>query len=68
MPQKTEIEAAPEIETSTPASGVSDHSAAPPPRSASPAAARRPIPGWLILGAVVVIVVVGIFVWNYFAM
>jgi len=68
MPQKTEIEAAPEIETSTPARGVSDHSAAPPPRSASPAAARRPIPGWLILGAVVVIVVVGIFVWNYFAM
>ena len=68
MPQKTEIEVAPEIKSSTPASGVSDHSAAPPPRNASPAAARRPMPRWLILGAVVVIVVVGIFVWNYFAM
>ncbi|MGB9336560.1 MAG: HlyD family secretion protein [Candidatus Acidiferrales bacterium] len=68
MPQKTEIDTAPEIETSAPASSVSDHSAAPPPRNASPAASRRPLPGWLILGAVVVIVVVGIFVWNYFAM
>ncbi len=68
MPQKTEIETAPESETSAPTSRVSDHSAAPPPRNASPAAARRPLPGWLILGAVVVIVVVGIFVWNYFAM
>ena len=67
MPQKTEIEAAPEIETSTPPSGVSDHSAA-PARSASPAAARRPMPGWLILGAIIVIIVAGIFVWNYFAM
>lgn len=68
MPQKMEIEAAPEIKTSTAASVVSDHSAAPPPRSASPAASHRPMRGWLILGAVVVIVVVGIFVWNYFAM
>ena len=67
MPQKTEIEPAPEIETSTPASPVADHSA-PPPRDAMPAAARRPIPRWLILGAVLVLIIAGIFVWNYFAM
>ncbi len=67
MPQKTEIETAPEIIEATPENRSSEHSAAPPPRDPAPATPRRKVSVWAILAIVVVVAVIGTFVWNYLA-
>ena len=63
MPQKTEIETAPENHS---VGVAAEHSASPPP-AAPPAAKRRALPLWVIVLALVIIVVAGISVWNYYS-
>jgi membrane fusion protein, multidrug efflux system len=63
MPQKTETETAPENRS---VGVAAEHSAAPPP-AAPPAAKRRAIPLWLIILALVIVVIGGISVWNYYS-
>jgi membrane fusion protein, multidrug efflux system len=67
MPQKTEIETAPEIIEVTPENRASENSSAPPPRDPAPATPRRKVSTWAILAIVVVVGVIGVFVWNYLA-
>jgi membrane fusion protein (multidrug efflux system) len=66
MPQKTEIETAPEIVEVTPENRASEHSSA-PPRDPAPATPRRRVSTWVVLAIVVVVAVIGVFVWNYLA-
>jgi membrane fusion protein, multidrug efflux system len=64
MPQKTEIESAPENRSA----GISeDHSASPPPVTLPPTASRRAVPLWFIVLAVVVVIGAGIWVWSYYS-
>jgi membrane fusion protein, multidrug efflux system len=67
MPQKTEIETAPEMVEAAPENRASEHSSAPPPRDPAPATPRRRVSTWAILAIVVVLAVIGVFVWNYLA-
>jgi len=67
MPQKTEIETAPEIIEVMPENRASENSSAPPTRDPAPAAPRRRVSTWAILAIVVVLAVIGVFVWNYLA-
>lgn len=67
MPQKTEIEDAPASSPAALENRASDHSAAPPPRDAAPAAHRRSIPRSLIFFALVVLIAGGILLWNHYA-
>ncbi len=65
MPQKTEIEVGPENSPETAENRASEHSSAPPPRDPAPATSRRRISSWTILVIVVLVAVIGTFVWNY---
>ncbi len=76
MPQKTEteeraqaaeVEGPPENKSATPPTGDPAHSEARSQRDAISAPRRRAIPGWAIIAALVVLAVVGYFVWNYYS-
>jgi len=67
MPQKTEIETAEDIRTAVTSPAAGEHSASPRAAEAPPAPSRRPIPFWMIIGAIAVVAAVGLGIWNYYS-
>jgi len=67
MPARTETEVAPERPVESPSVAPETHSAAPPPRDAKNFLRKDPRARWFIVGAILVVIVGGIFAWRYFS-
>lgn len=67
MPAQTDTEVAPERPIENPAGASETHSASPPPQRGKNLFQKNPRARWVVIGAVIVLIVGGIFAWRYFS-